>query len=63
MDGGLRSFFTGKREVKENKKALLEAFLQRFTPGFTKNLNEQMLQNTMLLEIDIIHMNVKKHFH
>ena len=51
------------KEVKENKKALLEAFLQRFTPGFTKNLNDQMIQNTMLLEIDIIHMNVKKHFH
>lgn len=51
------------KEVKENKKALLEAFLLRFTPGFTKNLNNQMIQNTMLLEIDIIHMNVKKHFH
>ena len=51
------------KEVKENKKALLEAFLQRYTPGFTKSFNEQLIQNTMILEIDIIHMNAKKHFH
>lgn len=51
------------QEVKENKKALLDAFLQRYTPEFSKELNETVVHNTMILELNIIHMSAKKHFH
>lgn len=51
------------KEVKENKKALLEAFLQRYTPHFTKEINSSMIENTMLLELDVYHINGKRHFH
>lgn len=51
------------KEVKENKKALLDAFLQRYTPGFTKDLNENVINHTMILELSIIHMTAKRHYH
>lgn len=51
------------KEVKENKKALLAAFLQRYTHGFTKDLNEKIVNNTMILELSIVHMSAKRHFH
>ncbi len=51
------------KEVKENKKALLEAFLHRYTPGLTKDLTDLMIENTMILELEIIHMTGKRHFH
>lgn len=51
------------KEVTENKKALLEAFLKRYTPGFTKDLTEAVVNNTMILELTIDHMTAKKHFH
>lgn len=51
------------KEITENKKALLDAFLQRYTPGFTKDFNEHVIRNTMILELEIIHINGKRHFH
>ena len=51
------------KEVKKNKKALLEAFLKRFTPDFTKDLTVQAIENTKILELEIIHITGKKHFH
>lgn len=51
------------KEVKENKQVLLDAFLQRYTPGLTKDLNEQVVENTMILELEIIHISGKKHYH
>lgn len=51
------------KEVKEHKKALLDAFLKRYTPGLTKDLNDNVVNNTMILELSIIHMSVKRHYH
>lgn len=51
------------KEVKENKKALLNAFMDRYTPGLTKDLNQNMIDKTTILELSIEHMSVKKHFH
>lgn len=51
------------QEVKENKKAILEAFLQQLTPNFTKELNEAAINNTMVIKLTIDHMISKKHFH
>lgn len=51
------------KEVKENKKAILEAFLQQLTPGFSKVLNENAIKHTMIMKLTIDHMSVKKHFH
>ena len=39
------------KEVKKNKKALLEAFLKRFTPDFTKDLTVQAIENTKIWNI------------
>lgn len=51
------------KEVKDHKKALLNAFMERYTPGLTKDLNQSILDKTTILELSIEHMSVKKHFH
>lgn len=51
------------KEVKENKKALLNAFMNRYTPGYMKELDDQMISRTMILELSIEHMIVKRHYH
>lgn len=50
-------------EVKENKKDILESFLHQLTPGFTKNINENTIANTMIIKLSIDHMTAKKHYH
>lgn len=50
------------KEVKENKKALLNALMERYAPGVSKDL-DQLVDITMILELTIEHMSVKRHFH
>ena len=51
------------REVNENKKALLNAFMKRYTPDHFKNINDQVINNTVILELSIEHMSAKRHYH
>ena len=51
------------KEVKDNKKALIDALLQDLTPHNTKNITQQSVDHTLIFEITIDHMDVKKHFH
>lgn len=51
------------KEVKENKKALLNAFMKRYTPDYPKEITPQMVEKTMILELSIDHMCTKRHYH
>ena len=41
------------KEVTENKKALLNAFMERYTPTHVKEITEPMINNTMVFELTI----------
>ncbi|MEG0368310.1 MAG: pyridoxamine 5'-phosphate oxidase family protein [Coprobacillus sp.] len=51
------------KEVKENKEALINALLETLTPHHNKILTKQSIEHTLVLELTIDHMDVKRHFH
>lgn len=51
------------KEVKENKKELIDALLMTYCPHHQKTLNKQSIENTLVLELTIDHMDVKRHYH
>ncbi|MEG0593078.1 MAG: pyridoxamine 5'-phosphate oxidase family protein [Coprobacillus sp.] len=51
------------KEVTENKKALIDALLVTYCPHHQKNLTKQSIENTLVLELTIDHMDVKRHYH
>ncbi|MEG0685503.1 MAG: pyridoxamine 5'-phosphate oxidase family protein, partial [Coprobacillus sp.] len=51
------------KEVKENKKELIDALLVTYCPHHQKTLNKQSIENTLVLELTIDHMDVKRHYH
>ena len=51
------------KEIKENKRALIDALLQDLTPLHTKKITQQSVDHTLILELVIDHMDVKRHFH
>lgn len=50
-------------EVKENKKDLLQSFLLKLTPDFSKEISDSAAEHTNILKLTIKHMSVKKHYH